>query len=142
MSAKALRQRNRQKITLPDSKLEIVVRKIPPRLLPQLMKYRNPEAEELVTKKGFDALPDEKKVELTSRLFDMLTIIVPACVVSPKVEVNPTSDDVVDFDDLSLNDLITIFRYAMSGTGLPPEEQKELENFQRAPSVEQSTQWQ
>ena len=106
------------------------------------MKYRNPEAEKLLDKQDFDALPDEKKVELADALFDMLTIIVPTCVVSPKVEVNPTSEDVVDFDDLSLNDLMTIFRYAMRGTGLSPGEQEELENFPKVPSAKPSTEWQ
>ena len=106
------------------------------------MKYRSPEAEKLLSEQDFAELPDEQKAALASALFDMLTIIVPACVVSPKVEVDPTSEDVVDFDDLSLNDLMTIFRYAMRGTGLSPDEQEELENFPKAPSAEQSTQWQ
>jgi len=119
------KERARKPVLLPDSKLKVIIRRIPPRLLPDIAPEKPID---------FSKLSFQERRKAIKEFFDVMVKLFPICVVSPKIviNVNPVPEDAIDFDDLTMNDLLYLLGELFSYSGLTAEAVRERENFRKA----------
>lgn len=67
-------------------------------------------------------------------IFSLMKLIVPKCVISPKISVSPSSDDELDYEDIELADLTRLMDEIYKFSGLTVEAEQEREEFREEPA--------
>jgi hypothetical protein len=126
MDAKTYRERNRKIVTIDD--IEWTIRKIPPSALGEVMKLTGMEP---ATTEEAKKMAEEK---IKTKLFDIAKVVIPACVLNPKVEVDTKDENKLDFDDLSFVAMTELLDVIYKFSGITPEAMKEKEQFREKPT--------
>ena len=127
-SAEVYTQSNRLALELPSG-FTIIIRKVPPELLPELTKgYDERLAQD------WDKLSREDRAAAIRSVINTLTRIVPAVCVEPRVvikDADPKTE--IMFVDIDINDLMAIFTGCFKFSGLSEEEAAERTDFPTVP---------
>lgn len=97
------------------------IRKVPPTVLGRVME---------ITQLKAGSTQAEAEEAVRSKIFDIAKIILPACMVSPKVTLSGVGDDnTLTFDELSVNVMNGLLDEIYDFSGLGPEAQAERQAF-------------
>jgi len=76
-----------------------------------------------------DTSPDSAESVVRENIFELMKTVVPKCVMSPKVAVDPVSEDELDYEDIELADLTMLLDEIYKFSGLSVQAQEEREEF-------------
>ena len=116
MEVKEYTERNRKTIESPSG-MKFTIRKIPTRTYSKI--------EQLSSK----VKKDISDGEASEKFYQMTLILLPACVMSPKISIDEYSDKKVHIDDIDVEDASFIVSKIYDFTGLSSEKMEEIEEF-------------
>jgi len=100
------------------------IRRIPPRLIPGLTdigEYKNPKEMTMAERR-----------EAMSKLMEHMMVVIPACVVEPKIVTGDSvPEDAIHFDDLAFDDLFALYTAIIDHTGLTAKAAEKRKKFRR-----------
>lgn len=109
-TAEAYKKGSRKIVTL-ASGFMFEIRRLPPKLLPHIF--------------AFGAVARDKNPgspEVSESFTKALEVILPACIVKPRVVLENPKPDELEVDDISPDDAIELFRHIMDLSGMTPRE--------------------
>ena len=117
----------RKKITLPSGAV-FEIRKLSPIAFGEILKITGPE-----TARDMDDV-------IRDKIVDIMKIIVPRCVVKPKITLEETDDeDSLSLEDLEMQDVFALLDEVYAFSGLSTEDTKERKSFHKdSPSATSS----
>jgi len=131
-TAKEYRKTQTKVIRLPSG-FYFRIRKMSPTAMAKLMEVygetlppgrREPTPEEM-----------ERMREVGRKKFaEILKVILPTCIVEPKVSLNPTSEDELALDDLASDDIFALLDEITAFSGLGPKAAAIRESFREEPA--------
>jgi len=128
-TAKEYRKAMTKVIRLPSG-FYFRIRKMSPQAMAQLMDIYG----EVLPRGRRELTPEEREKirEIGHEKFaEILKIVIPSCVVEPKIVENATSEDELSLDDLSSDDLFALLDEITAFSGLTVEAAKERETFRK-----------
>ncbi|RLG45123.1 MAG: hypothetical protein DRN81_02665 [Thermoproteota archaeon] len=128
-TAKEYREKMTKIVTLPSG-FNFRIRKMPPLALAKLMSIYD----EALPATGRELTPEEeeKMKEIGKRRFaEIIKVVIPDCIVEPKVSLNPSSEDELSLDDLAADDIFKLLDEIMEFSGLGEAAKKARESFRK-----------
>lgn len=112
----------RKRITLPSGAL-FEIRKLSPVAFGEILKIMGPE-----TARDMDDV-------IRDKIVDIMKVIVPRCVVKPKITLEDTGDeDKLSLEDLEMQDVFALLDEVYAFSGLTTEDVEERKSFREEPA--------
>lgn len=121
-SAKAYRERQRKIVTLPSG-FVFEIKKMSPLTFTKMF--------ELIGV-GTDVTGERAEEMVKEKLYDVLKLIIPECVVNPKIVLESTDDeDALALEDLEMDDFFALLNEISEFSGLGEESIKDRDRFRK-----------
>ncbi len=118
-SAKEYRARQRKTITLPSG-FVFEIRKMSPLVFTKMF--------DLIGVTGSDSSEVAKK-KVQEGLQKILELVIPRCVIKPKISLEPAGEDELSLDDLEMDDFLMLLEEITTFSGLSEGSIEERESF-------------
>ena len=125
MSAEEYRKRVYKDVTMPDG-FVFTIRKMNYKTLTALLDVYGEAPTGELTEQQKKEIGDKIRKQLPS----IISIVIPACVVKPKISVNPTSENELALDDVEPGHLLALVNAITDFSGLTGQAAEERKSFQ------------